>query len=222
MSVRHGGSNIGEGNEINGITFGGVGSGTTVDHIEVIANQDDGVEFFGGTVNVSDVLVWNNGDDAVDTDFGYAGTIDNGLIINAGDKAFELDGGEGSNDAATSVHTIRNFSVILAGSKGAIDVDDDTNVTMEGIWFYGITEDTGDGYDMRDGKTGITNTFTDVQIQASWICKECGDNKADVTETVVADDYLLGSKSTIIAVGTVGADLSEFTGWTIAHARSAY
>ena len=96
VSIRHGGSNIGEGNEINGITFGGVGSGTTVDHVEVIANQDDGIEWFGGTVSVSHALVWNNGDDAIDTDQAWAGTLDNFIIINPGDKGFELDGPEGS------------------------------------------------------------------------------------------------------------------------------
>ena len=53
VSIRHGGANIGNGNEINGLTLGGVGSGTVVENIEIIGNQDDGVEFFGGTVNVS-------------------------------------------------------------------------------------------------------------------------------------------------------------------------
>ncbi|MFZ5939703.1 MAG: hypothetical protein ACOYXB_03935, partial [Bacteroidota bacterium] len=51
VSIRHGGTNIGEGNEINGLTLGGVGRKTIIDHVEVIANADDGIEFFGGTVN---------------------------------------------------------------------------------------------------------------------------------------------------------------------------
>ena len=95
VSVRHGGANIGDANEINGITFGGVGSGTVVENIEVVANQDDGVEFFGGSVSVKNVLVWTNGDDALDTDMAWSGTVDNFVIINPGDEALELDGGEG-------------------------------------------------------------------------------------------------------------------------------
>ena len=51
VSIRHGGALIGEGNEINGLTLGSVGSGTTIDHIEVVGNVDDGIEFFGGSVN---------------------------------------------------------------------------------------------------------------------------------------------------------------------------
>jgi hypothetical protein len=46
VSIRHGGANIGNGNEINGLTLGGVGAGTTIEYIEVIGNQDDGVEWF--------------------------------------------------------------------------------------------------------------------------------------------------------------------------------
>src|SRR5690606_34927751 len=65
ISIRHGGSNIGSGNEINGLTLGGVGSETVIDHIEVVSNQDDGIEWFGGTVNVTNVVVWNVGDDGI-------------------------------------------------------------------------------------------------------------------------------------------------------------
>ena len=59
ISIRHGGANIGEGNEINGLTLGGVGSGTVIENVEVVANQDDGIEWFGGTVSVKNALVWN-------------------------------------------------------------------------------------------------------------------------------------------------------------------
>ena len=76
VSIRHGGTNIGSGNEINGLTLGGVGSGTTVENIEIVANQDDGIEWFGGTVNVTNVVSWNCNDDALDTDQAWAGTLD--------------------------------------------------------------------------------------------------------------------------------------------------
>ena len=81
ISIRHGGANIGEGNEINGLTLGCVGSGTVISNIEVVANQDDGIEWFGGTVNVSNAVVWNAGDDAIDTDQAWAGTLDNFVVV---------------------------------------------------------------------------------------------------------------------------------------------
>lgn len=97
VSVRHGGTLIGDGNEINGITLAGVGSATVVNNIEVVANVDDGVEFFGGSVNASNIVVWAQGDDAYDIDQAYAGTIDNFVYV-AGpnsDHGLEVDGPEG-------------------------------------------------------------------------------------------------------------------------------
>ena len=81
VRVWHGGAVIGSDNEINGITFAGVGSGTTVDHIEVAFNLDDGVEFFGGTVNVKYLSVLFVGDDSIDTDLGYQGKIQFAFVL---------------------------------------------------------------------------------------------------------------------------------------------
>ena len=113
VSVRHGGALIGEGNEINGITFGGVGNGTVVDHIEVVANVDDGVEFFGGTVNVNYLNIWAQGDDGIDIDEAYKGTITNAIValgINS-DHALEVDGpkNDPNND---SQYTISGLTII--------------------------------------------------------------------------------------------------------------
>ncbi len=73
VSIRHAGTNIGEGNEINGLTLGGVGNNTIIDHIEVISNADDGFEFFGGTVNTKYLISSFCGDDAFDYDEGFRG-----------------------------------------------------------------------------------------------------------------------------------------------------
>jgi hypothetical protein len=73
VSIRHGGTNIGEGNEINGLTLGGVGKKTLIDHVEIVSNSDDGLEVFGGNVNLSNIAVAFCGDDAFDFDEGYQG-----------------------------------------------------------------------------------------------------------------------------------------------------
>ncbi|MBI9052591.1 MAG: hypothetical protein JEY96_02155 [Bacteroidales bacterium] len=96
VSIRHGGTNIGEGNEINGLTLGGVGSGTTIEYVEVISNEDDGFEFFGGSVNCKYLASAFCGDDAFDFDEGYNGKGQFWLAIQApslGDNLAEHDGG---------------------------------------------------------------------------------------------------------------------------------
>jgi hypothetical protein len=123
ISIRHGGANIGEGNEINGLTLGGVGSGTVIENVEIVSNQDDGIEWFGGKVSVKNALVWNTGDDAIDTDQSWGGTLDNFIVINPGDECFELDGPEGTMEDR---HTIKN------GSVQALDADRDLFLRRSG------------------------------------------------------------------------------------------
>ena len=156
VSIRHGGAEIGEGNEINGLTLGGVGSGTTIDNVEVIANVDDGIEFFGGTVDASNLLVWGQGDDGIDIDQAYSGTITNAMVVltDASDHAFEIDGPEGSSAGS---FTINGATII-----GATDDCSPTGVD-------------GEMADYRKGATGATNNiyalnFTegkDVELDAS-------------------------------------------------------
>lgn len=113
VSIRHGGTVIAEGNEINGLTLGGVGSGTTISNIEVFSNEDDGIEFFGGSVNASNLLVAYQGDDAIDIDQAYSGTINGFYVIHGGstDEGLEIDGPEGTANA-TGKFTLTNGTLV--------------------------------------------------------------------------------------------------------------
>ncbi len=112
VSVRHGGTEIGSGNEINGISLGAVGSGTTIDYVEVISNLDDGIEFFGGSVNVKHAVVSFCGDDSYDYDEGYKGKGQFWLALQdfkVGDRCAEQDG---SVDQEGGSHDIQSQPVI--------------------------------------------------------------------------------------------------------------
>ena len=138
ISIRHGGANIGAGNEINGLTLGGVGSGTSISNVEVVANQDDGIEWFGGTVSASNVLVWNCGDDGLDTDQAWNGTCRNFVIVTPqGGSAMELDGPEGSFTQGANQFT---NGLIYAGDNidHIIDWDSNTNTGIKDVYFFGI------------------------------------------------------------------------------------
>jgi len=146
ISIRHAGTLLGDGNELNGLTLGGVGSGTVIDNIEVVGNLDDGIEFFGGTVNASNLLVWAQGDDAFDIDQAYGGTISNFVNIEGADSdhALEIDGPEGNysdtfvmengiliSTDGVEVH-IRDFAEGAVSFEGAANVvaDSGTNVAV--------------------------------------------------------------------------------------------
>jgi hypothetical protein len=141
VSIRHGGTNIGAGNEINGLTLGGVGSGTVIENVEIVGNQDDGIEWFGGTVNVTNAVVWNCGDDGIDTDQAWSGTLDNFIVIGVTGHSFELDGPEGSS---TGGHTIRNGSIKASYggrvSEDLINVDDNSDVDLSNLYFTDIVD----------------------------------------------------------------------------------
>ncbi len=121
VSIRHGGSTIAADNEINGLTLGGVGSGTEIDYIEVFANSDDGIEIFGGTVNITHAAIAFQGDDAFDVDeswdgyIQYAFSIQQDISAEIGDNAVEYDGSERADLGPKTVGRIYNGTFIGSG-----------------------------------------------------------------------------------------------------------
>lgn len=123
LSIRYGGKVIGLANELNGLSLGGIGRGTTIDHVEIMNNVDDGIEIWGGTVNLKYVNIWNIGDDSFDIDEGWRGKAQFGLIVQGysldasqgsgvGDNCLETDGAEDSDAQPITTASIYNFTVV--------------------------------------------------------------------------------------------------------------
>jgi hypothetical protein len=88
-------------NELNGIAFQGVGRGTIVDHIQVSFNKDDGIEMFGGSVDIKHAVLTGIGDDSVDWTFGWNGRMQFVIVQQRGDdadKGIEADNNGNNND----------------------------------------------------------------------------------------------------------------------------
>ncbi len=137
ISIRHGGSLIGANNEINGLTLGSVGSGTIIENVEIFSNLDDGIEFFGGTVNVSNLVLTYSGDDGIDIDLGYRGSIQNVLVwhtastLESSDpRSCEMDGGDGANESEMPFATPN-----IANLTAVFDNDGATNLNSRSIYF---------------------------------------------------------------------------------------
>lgn len=141
ISIRHGGALIGSGNEINGLTLGGVGSGTVINNVEVTGNLDDGIEFFGGTVNVSNLLISYVGDDGIDIDQNYSGTITNFVVVQNvdSDKALEVDGTEGTTNTTGRFKLVDGHVYSKDGGSRPADFKDKAQGTVENLKISGFT-----------------------------------------------------------------------------------
>lgn len=130
--VKHPGAEVAPGNELNGITFNAVGAGTNIDYLQVYATYDDGIEFFGGSVDVDYFVGMYSRDDTIDIDEAYTGTINYALVIQGatdGDHCVESDGigSYSSLDEATradfvarglnSRATIKNLTCIVSPNE---------------------------------------------------------------------------------------------------------
>jgi hypothetical protein len=118
-------------NEINGLTLAGVGSGTRIDHVQVSYSGDDSYEFFGGNVNVKNLVAYIGLDDDFDMDNGYSGKFQFGVALRdpnqadgSGSNGFEHDNdGSGSDNSPFTAPVISNVSIFgpLATSSTPYD-----------------------------------------------------------------------------------------------------
>ncbi|HKX46538.1 MAG TPA: hypothetical protein VJP77_07535 [Planctomycetota bacterium] len=123
LSQRYGGKVIALNNELNGLALGGIGRETDLTNFDLMNNVDDGIEIWGGTVNLKYLNIWNIGDDSLDIDQGYRGKIQFGLIVQGYsvdapsgsgvcDNGLELDGAEQSDYQPVTTTTFYNLTLI--------------------------------------------------------------------------------------------------------------
>lgn len=163
VSIRHAGTVLDPDNELNGLTLGGVTNNTTVEFVEVFANEDDGVEFFGGNVNTRFMLMAFGNDDGFDWDTGYTGYGQFWASIGNSDHAGELDGivfnGENQVAELRGMGTVYNATFVGPGSdSGAneqvFEISDDAGVRFYNSIFTGMDGAAMDIID--DAEAGVT------------------------------------------------------------------
>ncbi len=166
------GAQINSESQYNGISFYAVGSGTVVNNVAVINGKDDGVEFFGGTVSVSNLYLENNDDDSIDWTEGWNGTVNNAYIS----------------------HTIAGFSTVFEGDK------DNGNPKFNNITAVSTVGGTALQFKKQSGGTitGLSLSGYDVELDmkdggaTSNVVFESGVEAVaitDPTETATKDKY---------------------------------
>jgi hypothetical protein len=167
VSLRYGGKVVGLGNELNGISLGGIGRQTEISHFEIMNNVDDGIEIWGGTVDVKYFSIWNIGDDSLDIDQGWRGRAQFGLIVQGysvaaaqgsgvGDNCIEVDGAEQSDWQPVTTCTLYNMTVIgqpISGDHGTA-WRDNARMQVRNAIFMDLGERLV-AYDNIDGDGGL-------------------------------------------------------------------
>lgn len=168
VRVEYSGGAASSASENNGFSFYGVGDQTNVDHIQAYEGKDDGIEFFGGTVNASFVSSVNSQDDSVDWTEGYTGTLTNVYVKqNAeGDKAIEGDGFNSNGNVAGffSNPTVTNLTVEGIGSATAGTEAIRLRVGTQGIFTNVHITGYAEGFDLDDMDTGNNVVSDDLQV----------------------------------------------------------
>ena len=172
LRILYAGYEVFPGNELNGITFGAVGSGTEVDYVQIHNNQDDCVEFFGGTVNVKHLICTNAGDDGLDFDWGYQGKMQHVIVTqpdNFGDHIVESDNTNANGNGAYDTEPITkpivsNFTFIASENDEAIQLKEGT----DGRYYNGVIYSSDSSQECFE----IQNTVEDARFNS--VAMDCG------------------------------------------------
>lgn len=144
VSIRHAGDIIAAGNELNSLTLASVGRGTIIDHIEIVSGDDDGIELFGGTVNLKYCSVVFGNDDMIDYDLNWRGNAQfifglatDSVTATLADQAIEADGDDNNTNATPRSHPIFYNCTFIGNRAKTLNAD---NTSKAGLGFKERTE----------------------------------------------------------------------------------
>lgn len=205
VRIEYGGIAIAPNNEINGLTLGGVGRGTRISHVEVRESADDCFEFFGGTVNADHLICDGPGDDGIDWDFGFTGTLRTVVVRSPnGEHGIEGDNDpNGSQQEPISAPTLSN--VTLCGATDGRErygmlLRRSTQAKIFGL----LTSGWDAAVDIRDDHTGaevLGSRFGPAKVHPVAIAEQ--DDVRDGPEA--NDDNGLDERAQLLAAPTGNA-----------------
>jgi len=232
VRIAEAGKVAGPDNELNGLTLQGVGHGTDIEYVQVHGNLDDGIEWFGGTVNVKYAVLTNNDDDDIDFDEGYQGNIQHVIIMKDQDSA--RTGAYGSNDPRAieanssdedyvpqTAATIANVSILgsivsNAGEEPGMRLRGSVTANIYNTVVAGFTDQCiridysdDDGLDTTAKIPSVVNLTNIVASDCgSTFKKEDPDTNVNLVEADIAFDtaFALTSNGTVASTTPVATD----------------
>ncbi len=194
VRIEYAGGAIDGNAELNGLSLYAVGSGTTIDYVQIFEGSDDGIEFFGGTVDVSHIVVVNSEDDSIDWTEGFTGSLTDVYIKHGSfhDKAFECDG----------------YNTDFSNEAGYFSAPEITNVTVVGTGLAG-----NEAFRLREGTQGIFTNVVVIDFEEAFDLD--GDTGDNTTGQGVLDDLL---QVVDVTFNNVTTKLKNDTGYTFTEA----
>jgi len=219
VRVEWAGIRFSEQNELNGIALQGCGTGTTIDHVQVHQNLDDGIEFFGGTTNAKYVLITAAQDDSFDWTFGWNGDLQFGCAIqggNAGDNGIEADNdGDNSNLEPRSNPTLLNMTFVgtkgtgaQANSEGGIFLRRGTGATIRNAVVVNFAEP---GI-VVDGDVSNNGLGSLINVSHSYLFNNTGNLAANVSQYIQGQPRVLLQDPRLANPDGLTPDLSPMPG----------
>lgn len=217
VQVKYAGNPITADDELNGIAFQGVGSGTELDFIQVHNGADDGVEFFGGTAQVKHLVVTGADDDSLDWTQGWRGKAQYVVIIQnpaqpASDQGIEADNfGDGNDFLPRAQPELSNLTIVGSRSKGG---ESDIGILLrEGtganIW-NAVVSDFGDAcFDIDQDATfanagsSATSLSGDLTIQSTLLGNDCNTVFKDDGNVFDLEAYFTGQANNVVGATTL-------------------
>nr|WP_297787158.1 multidrug transporter [uncultured Allomuricauda sp.] len=217
VRIEYAGGAIDGNAELNGLSVYGVGTGTTIDYVQVYEGSDDGFEFFGGTVEASHLVVVNSEDDSIDWTEGFVGSLTDVYVQHgtSHDKAFECDGynTDFSNEGGYfSAPTVTNVTIVGVndGTSEAIRLRAGTQGTFTNVVFNDFDEAfdlDGDAGDNPTGQGVLDDLLNAVDVTFNNVTTTL---KNDTGEVFDESDFITG-----VGNGT-GTDIATWgAGWTV-------
>jgi hypothetical protein len=230
LRLKHSGFQILPNNELNGITLAGVGSGTTIDHVQVHNSSDDGIEWFGGTVNARHLVLTGNDDDSLDMDSGFNGAVQFVIAAqrpNGGDRMNEMSNAGGLARLPVTNARIANFTYVgRAGGGVGIVLNTASNIQYYNGVVTKAAGGTGAGascFDHDDAPDTVgsfdsvffscPNAFDDDASGAAAARFAAGTNNTSAGTSTLTDTFVNGANETAVpgfaTLGTVSAFFTQ-------------
>ncbi len=220
LRIEYSGAAFNSEKEFNGLSLFGVGSGTTIDHVQIHNGADDGIEFYGGTVSATNLVMTGNEDDQFDWVEGWSGQLNANwygkLGLGRGNRGIEADN-LGDNNTATPISnpTISNLTLIGLGDQGnepqGIMVRVGTRGTIDNI----VLENWATGIEIRDDATlnGIPNQLMFTNVKFSNVATKSKGRNSNGESVDVSNAYTENESATGAGNGTGIPSWTQ--GWTV-------